>query len=138
MRLSLTFCGTDVHGKPQAFRKGSGQAAYWISVGIAIHVWTTRLFGVLAAALQSVRRPLLRFTYGSTNKYRPVNMSKKSGGSGVKLTQMGGLSCVVKTMVVMMTATMKTIDSQRCVCLIKLFQFNATSFEIEACTHVVL
>ena len=49
---------------------------------------------------------------GSTNRYRPVNRSKKSGGSARKFTQTGGFSCRKATNVTM-TATVKAMDSQR-------------------------
>lgn len=51
--------------------------------------------GAIAACLpfQSARRvPRPLAVYGSTNKYSPVNRSRKSGGSARKLTQTGGAS----------------------------------------------
>jgi hypothetical protein len=76
-----------------------------------------------------VRRPLLHLvTYGSTNKYRPVNRSKASGKTAKRPSLELYLPCTTVTMLTM-TATVKTTDSQRWVCRTHLFQFNVTSSE---------
>ena len=49
----------------------------------AMRVWGTQPFVVRSGADHSVRRTLRHFvTYGSTNRYAPVNQSKASGASG--------------------------------------------------------
>jgi hypothetical protein len=94
-------------------------------------VWTTRPFVMWPATVQSVRRPLRHFVaYGSTNKYRPVNSCKTSGNTAKRPTLEVYLPCTTATMLTM-TATVKAMDSQRCVCRTHLFQFNGTSSEDE-------
>ena len=81
--------------------------------------------------IQSVRRLLRHLVaYGSTNKYRPVNMSKASGNTARSPTLEEYFPCSTATMLTM-TATVKAMDSQRCVCRTHLFQFNVTSSEDE-------
>jgi len=73
------------------------------------------------------RRPLRHLVaYGSTNKYRPVNRSKASGSTAKRPTRGEYLPVTTATMLIM-TATVKAMDSQRWVCRIRLFQFNETS-----------
>ena len=81
--------------------------------------------------VQSVRGPLRHLVaYGSTNKYRPVTSCKISGSSAKRPTQTVYFFCATATMLTM-TATVKTMDSQRWVCRTHLFQFNGTSSEGE-------
>ena len=78
--------------------------------------------------VQSVRRSLRRLmAYGSTNKYRPVKNCKASGITADRPSELVYFFSAIATML-MSTATVKAMDSQRCVSRIHLFQFNRTSF----------
>src|SRR5277367_6178866 len=74
-------------------------------------------------SLQPVRRPLPHlFVYGSTNKYKPVIRSRAIGSSAMRPTQPVYFPSSTETPLTM-TPTVNTMDSQRCVCRIHLFQF---------------
>ncbi len=66
--------------------------------------------------------------YGSTNKYMPVKNCKASGTTAKSPTEGVYFLCAMATML-MMTATVNAMDTQRWVCRIHLFQFNVTSSE---------
>jgi hypothetical protein len=68
--------------------------------------------------------------YGRTNKYKPVKKSKASGATAKRPTEVLYFFCAMATLL-MMTAAVKAMDSQRWVCRIHLFQFNGTSSEVE-------
>jgi hypothetical protein len=74
--------------------------------------------------------------YGSTNKYRPAKRSKASGNTARWPTLEVYLFCTTATRL-MMTATVRAMDSQRWVCRTHLFQFTVTSSEdeLEAVGH---
>ena len=69
-------------------------------------------------------------TYGSTNKYRPVKNCKASGSTATRPSEFVYFFCVTATPFTMM-ARVNTTDSQRWVCRIDWFQFNAISSEDE-------
>src|SRR6516225_846822 len=79
---------------------------------------------------RSPARPARGATYGSTNKYQPVNRSKASGNTAKRPTREVYFPCMTATMLTM-TATVKAMHSQRWVCRTHLFQFNGTSSEDE-------
>src|SRR6516225_6784567 len=89
---------------------------------------------VMRLSAQSVRRPLRHLVaYGSTNKYRPERKSKASGATARRPTQVAYLPLTTATML-MMTARVKAMDSQRWVCRTHLFQFNGpSSFTLLSC-----
>ena len=58
------------------------------------------------------RPPRRLAAYGSTNMYRPLNNSRKSGGSGAIATQEGGCPNAMVTKLAT-TVAVKMIDSQR-------------------------
>ena len=77
--------------------------------------------------VQMVLRPLRHLVaYGSTNKYRPVSRSNASRATAMRPNRLVYFPLTTATPL-MMTATVKTIDSQRWVCRTHLFQFNRTS-----------
>src|SRR5229473_3303096 len=77
--------------------------------------------------VQSVLRPLRHLVaYGSTNKYRPVKNCKASGATAKRPTELVYFFCAMATMLIM-TAAVKAMDSQRWVCRTHLFQFIGTS-----------
>src|SRR5215472_14152524 len=76
--------------------------------------------------VQPARRPLRHFvTYGSTNKYRPVTRSKASGNTAMRPTPPLYFFSAMAT-ILMITATVKAMDSQRWICRTHLFQLNGT------------
>ena len=77
-----------------------------------------------ASILQPVRRHLA--AYGNANKYRPVKNCKASGTTANSPIEFVYLFCAIATML-MITASVKAIDSQRCVCRIHLLTFNLLS-----------
>jgi len=58
-------------------------------------------------------------------------MSKMSGSSARRPTQTAGSFCPMAKILTMltMTATVKAMDSQRCICRIQLFQFKGSSYQ---------
>jgi hypothetical protein len=69
----------------------------------------------------SYPRHLLR--YGSTNRYSPVSRSKASMATADRPNLLLYFPSTT-VMPLMMTATVKTTDTQRWVCRIHLLQFN--------------
>jgi hypothetical protein len=70
-----------------------------------------------------------RLVYGSTNKYRPVNMSRRSGISARRPTQ-AAYFCIATATPFMMKPAVKAMDNQRWVCrthVFRVFQFIGTS-----------
>jgi hypothetical protein len=62
-------------------------------------------------------------TYGSKNKQRPVSRSDASMATADRPSLLLYFPCTT-VMPLMMTATVKTMDTQRWVCRIHLLQFN--------------
>src|SRR5258705_13083426 len=62
--------------------------------------------------------------------YRPVSSKRTSGNSARRPTQTACFSCTTATTLTM-TATVKAMDSQRCIWRTEIFQFNETSFDFE-------
>jgi len=66
-----------------------------------------------------------RAAYGSRNKYRPVNRSKASGSNAKAPNQAVYFPCDTATPLTI-TAAVKTMDIQRWVCRIHLFQLKGS------------
>jgi hypothetical protein len=77
--------------------------------------------------LQPVRRARHLVAYGSTNKDRPVKTARRAGPPLAEATEFVYFFCAMATML-MITATVKAIDSQGWVCFDNSESLNHAAF----------